>query len=143
MYSFSYGSLRFFFLGADEGRAGPKSSSSEEESSIRVRPCAHQACGVYLPSFACAAGCFRSWSSASISARERLGLLGDSDPLEAMTENSVFGGVRWCAGTPAAQKLKFVRGRPSTRARGVKPPRVSLNMVNFELRARCDFTSMR
>jgi hypothetical protein len=35
IYSFSYGSLRFFFLGASaEGSCGPISSSDEEPSSF-------------------------------------------------------------------------------------------------------------
>lgn len=34
MYSFSYGNFRLFFLGAEEGRAGPKPSSEEDSTSV-------------------------------------------------------------------------------------------------------------
>jgi hypothetical protein len=114
MYSFSYGSLRFFFFGAVEGSAGPKSSSSEEESSAQVSYFARELQRVCEPSSAFTTGSFISWSCASISARERFVLLGDSDPLEAMAAEVLCGGA---GGTAPPRCSKSSRSSEAARSR--------------------------
>ena len=86
------GQLALLLLGRGRGQCRAKIIVVRGGVVCRRQRCCAWGCNTHLPSFAWATGSFMTWSSASISARERLDLLGDSDPFDAMAVECVLWG---------------------------------------------------